>query len=161
MQLPRISHMDELSPTPSQTVGPFYGFALAFASASDAAPEGDLRLEGRVLDGAGEPVADALLELWEGDQFGRCRTDSEGSYHFSAREPTGRFLNLIVHGRGILKPLHTRVYLPGTHEEDDGVLDLVEDSRRATLFALADGTVLHFDVRLQGDGETVFFACDG
>jgi protocatechuate 3,4-dioxygenase alpha subunit len=40
----------------------------------------------------------------------------------------------------------------------DRVLQLVDESRRHTLIARLDGDVLHFDIRLQGDGETVFFA---
>jgi len=52
------------APTPSQTVGPFFGFALPFENDADAA--GDLsdaiRVEGQVLDGAGQPVPDALVE---------------------------------------------------------------------------------------------------
>jgi len=158
MRLRRTTNVGGLPPTPSQTVGPFYGFALPFPGDSDAAPDGELRLEGRVLDGAGEPVADALLELWEGDQFGRCRTDLEGAYHFTAREATGSFFNLTLHGRGILKPLYTRIYISGAREENDAALALVEATRRATLFAVADGPILRFDVRLQGEGETVFFA---
>lgn len=58
----------ELRPTPSQTVGPFYGYALPFAGGGDIAPAGHpdaVVLHGYVLDGAGQPVPDALLEVWQ------------------------------------------------------------------------------------------------
>ncbi|WP_338118184.1 protocatechuate 3,4-dioxygenase subunit alpha [Streptomyces coryli] len=54
--------------TPSQTVGPFYGYALPFARGGEIAPAGDPRtitLHGVVRDGAGAPIPDALLEFWQ------------------------------------------------------------------------------------------------
>lgn len=77
-------------PTPSQTVGPFFGFALPFvgdhmAVAADA--PGAIRVEGQVVDGEGAPVADAVLEIWQGDQFGRCCTDPEGAFRFVVTKP--------------------------------------------------------------------------
>ncbi|MFE6690499.1 protocatechuate 3,4-dioxygenase subunit alpha [Streptomyces sp. NPDC057743] len=54
-------------PTPAHTIGPFYGYALPFPDGGDAAPPGHpdaLTLHGHVLDGAGNPVPDALLEFW-------------------------------------------------------------------------------------------------
>lgn len=57
-----------LAPTPSQTVGPFYGYALPFAGGGDIAPAGHrgaLVLHGQVLDGAGAPVPDAVVEVWQ------------------------------------------------------------------------------------------------
>ena len=79
-----------MTPTPSQTIGPFFGFALPFSDDAAAAPSGSpdtLRIEGQVLDGAGDPVPDALLEISENDQFARCRTDAEGAFHFIVRKP--------------------------------------------------------------------------
>jgi protocatechuate 3,4-dioxygenase alpha subunit len=155
------------SPTPSQTVGPFFGFALPFDNGADATPRESrdaIRIEGQVLDGMGEPVGDALLEASQGDQFARCRTDAEGAFHFILREPVVNdgtpFVNLTVFARGLLRHLHTRMYFP---DEDgasraDRVLQLVDESRRQTLIARRDGDILRFDIRLQGEGETVFFA---
>ena len=65
---PAASVAGELLPTPSQTVGPFYGYALPFAGGGDIAPPGrpgTVVLHGHVLDGAGEPVPDALIEVWQ------------------------------------------------------------------------------------------------
>src|SRR5437762_3786044 len=93
-------------PTPSQTVGPFFGFALPLVDATDG-----MRVEGQVLDGAGEPVADALLEVWRDEHFARCRTDEEGAFHFLA--PEAPLVNVTVFARGLLRHLNTRMYLPG------------------------------------------------
>jgi protocatechuate 3,4-dioxygenase alpha subunit len=67
--------------TPSQTVGPFYGYALPFAKGGEIAPAGDPRtitVHGVVRDGAGAPIPDALLEFWQGAPDG-SRTGAPGS----------------------------------------------------------------------------------
>ncbi|MGA8923931.1 MAG: protocatechuate 3,4-dioxygenase subunit alpha [Candidatus Dormiibacterota bacterium] len=157
-----------MTPTPSQTIGPFFGFALPFEDDANAvAPQaaGAVRIEGQVLDGAGEPVPDALLEVWHGEQLARCRTDAEGAFHFILSKPeaaTGAapFLNVTVFARGLLRQLCTRIYFPDERAANDAdpVLARVEPQRRQTLVARQDAGVLHFDVRLQGEDETVFFA---
>lgn len=143
-----------MGPTPSQTVGPFFGFALPFEEDYLCAADG-IRIEGQVLDGAGEPVADGLLEVSADDQFGRCRTDAEGAFHFVAREPRSGFLSVAVFARGLLRHLNTRIYLPG--HEGEVPLD-IDPARRHTLVASGEGGLLRFDIRLQGSDETVFFA---
>jgi len=160
--------------TPSQTVGPFFGVGLPFEKGELIAPPGSpgvIRIEGQVLDGNGQPVPDALLEIWEpGTGFGRARTDSEGAFSFTtvkpgaAPAPDGRaqapHLNVTVFARGLLRHLVTRMYFPDEMQANasDPALNLVEPARRETLIAKSCGGVLHFDVRLQGEGETVFFA---
>jgi protocatechuate 3,4-dioxygenase alpha subunit len=175
--------------TPSQTVGPFFGVGLPFEKGEQIAPPGVtgvIRIEGQVLDGNGEPVPDALLEIWQPDDhgryrtrgksrdpstgFGRCRTDSEGAFSVTtvkpgaAPAPDGRHqaphLNVTVFARGLLRHLVTRMYFPDETEANatDPVLNLVEPARRETLIASDCGGVLRFDVRLQGERETVFFA---
>ncbi|NDZ79311.1 protocatechuate 3,4-dioxygenase subunit alpha [Streptomyces sp. SID10853] len=70
-----------LLPTPSQTVGPFYGYALPFPGGPEIAPAGHpgtLTVHGRVVDGAGEPVPDAVLEFWQPAPDG-SRTGAPGS----------------------------------------------------------------------------------
>ncbi|TMG69325.1 MAG: protocatechuate 3,4-dioxygenase subunit alpha [Chloroflexi bacterium] len=149
-----------MTPTPSQTIGPFFGFALPFSDDAAAAPSGSpdtLRIEGQVLDGAGDPVPDALLEISENDQFARCRTDAEGAFHFIVRKPNEAFFSMTVFARGLLRHLNTRMYLP---DAEDPVLSSVDPKRRHTLVAQREGGTLHFDVRLQGPDETVFFAID-
>ncbi len=184
--------------TPSQTVGPFFGVGLPFEKGEQIAAPGSaglIRIEGQVLDGNGEPVPDALVEIWQPDErgryrtrgksrdpstrgksrdpyigFGRCRTDSEGAFSFmtvkpgATPAPDGRaqapHLNVTVFARGLLRHLVTRMYFPDETEANatDPALNLVEPARRETLIANNCGGVLHFDVRLQGERETVFFA---
>jgi protocatechuate 3,4-dioxygenase alpha subunit len=155
-------------PTPTQTVGPFFGFALPFPSDVDAVQPGSpgaIRIEGQLLDGEGEPVPDGLLEAWHEDQFARCRTDQEGAFHFTVRKPQrsqhqAPHLNVAVFSRGLLRHVMTRIYFPDEEEANasDAVLQRVDAERRPTLVAEPDGAALHFDVRLQGENETVFFA---
>jgi protocatechuate 3,4-dioxygenase, alpha subunit len=135
-------------PTPSQTVGPFFGFALPLVDST-----GDGRIEGQVLDGAGEPVTDALLEIWQGEHFSRCRTDDEGAFHFAMPEAAD-FVNVTVFARGLLRHLNTRMYMPDAHSEIPAQID---PDRRSTLVARREGGVLRWDIRLQGPQETVFF----
>jgi protocatechuate 3,4-dioxygenase alpha subunit len=160
-------------PTPSQTVGPFFGFALPFPGDADAVPAGNgdtLRIEGQVLDGAGQPVPDSLVEIWQGELFARSRTDGEGAFHFNVRKPSalrltdGRVraphLNVTVFARGLLRHLATFVYFPDEAEANhsDPVLEMLEPAVRETLVAHRDGEILRFDIRLQGENETAFFA---
>lgn len=60
--------------TPSQTVGPYFAIALRAPDGAYAVPAGTpgaVWLRGRVLDGAGAPVTDALVETWQADPAGR------------------------------------------------------------------------------------------
>lgn len=152
-------------PTPSQTVGPFFGYALPFEGGHDAARDQPaLRIEGQLLDGAGEPVPDGLVEMWAGEQFARCRTDAEGAFHFRlvkpARSDDAPHLNVTVFARGLLRHLATRMYFPDEEAANasDRTLHLIDPARRHTLVAHSEGAVLRFDIHLQGESETVFFA---
>jgi protocatechuate 3,4-dioxygenase alpha subunit len=151
-----------LAPTPSQTVGPFFGYALPyeegpFVVAPDH-PEA-LRLRGRVTDGEGAPVPDALLEVCLPDgSFGRCPTDEAGRYEFclpGGSVRAARYVAVLVFARGLLKPVATRAYL--TEEPTDPLLSDLDPVRRSTLVTVPEPDGAHrFDVRLQGEGETVF-----
>jgi protocatechuate 3,4-dioxygenase beta subunit len=145
--------------TPSQTIGPFFGFALPFAGqeqlVADDAP-GAVRLEGQILDGDGEPVPDALIEIWQGDRFGRCRSDGEGVFHFVLARPDPPYYNAYVFARGLLRHLLTRIYFPDA--EPDAVLASLAPDRRETVIAQPENGKLRFDIRLQGERETVFFS---
>ncbi len=156
-------------PTPSQTVGPFFGYALPFEDGHVAAGDQPaVRIEGQLLDGAGEPVPDGLVEMWGGKQFARCRTDSEGVFHFTVVKPAGGstpgdeapHLDLTIFARGLLRHLATRMYFPDeqTANASDRILNLIDQARRHTLIAHSEGAALRFDIRLQGESETVFFA---
>jgi len=135
---------------------------------------GAVRLHGTVYDGHGDPVPDAILELWQTDAagevvqrpgslrrdgwtftgWGRASTDDLGHYSFTTLTPGAPFFALTVFARGLLNRLFTRVYLPDA--ADDPFLATVDADRRSTLVATPDETGLVFDVHLQGDRETVF-----
>lgn len=182
-----------LPPTPGQTVGPFFGYALPYPRGNElveAGTPGAVRLHGTVYDGAGAPVPDALIEIWQADPagavvrrsgsilrdgtftgWGRAETDREGGYWFRTLRPgatePGRapFFAVTVFARGLQDRLFTRAYLPDAAASDpDPLLGALRPERRATLFAHdePDGS-LRFDLRLQGGPsgeETVFLSYD-
>jgi len=129
-----------LRETPSQTVGPFFAIGLEPCAASEG-----VALTGRVLDGEGQPVPDAVVETWA--PFGRSLTDTDGRYALTVAP--GPYATLRVFARGLLNHVTTRAYFEAGAMPDD-----VPEDRRATL--LVDGG--KFDIQLQGDHETVFFA---
>jgi len=145
----------------------------------------------RVLDGNGEALNDAMVEIWQADSegkynhpddrqaktvdpgflgFGRAGTGEDGSCEFETIRP-GRVpgpgsalqaphLNVAVFARGMLKQLYTRIYFAGDPaNQEDPVLALVPAARRGTLLAYPDAAHggWRFNVRLQGEDETVFF----
>jgi len=102
-------------PTPSQTVGPFFSIGLAALCQENIACSGGagirVRIRGRILDGNGEPVPDAILEIWQlGDTakkpergeriaepaenvpfgFGRIATNDHGEFQFATTRPAAR-----------------------------------------------------------------------
>ena len=146
--------------TPSQTVGPFFAIGLCRETQNEVVTGGSVRVVGRVQDGAGDPVPDAVVELWQegdggGTSWGRCGTDAEGRFEFVTERPPDGVADVIVFARGLLKHLVTRCYFPGASDE---VLEALEPEKRETLLARADNGALRFDIRLQGECQTVFFA---
>jgi protocatechuate 3,4-dioxygenase, alpha subunit len=104
------------------------------------------------------------VEMWSGQQFARCRTDSEGAFHFAVVKPAAGVeaphLDVTIFARGLLRHLATRMYFPDEKAANasDRILNLIDRARRDTLIAESEGAVLRFDIRLQGESETVFFA---
>jgi len=189
--------------TPSQTVGPFFAFgltALQYGYAYDAIASGDLadkqtpgepiRIEGRVIDGAGELIPDAMIEIWQADSKGRYAhpadgrpsnqsfrgfgrfgsgTDPLGGFAFNTVKPgsvdgtQAPHISIIVFMRGMLTHAYTRLYFSDEADANarDPVLQSVPAERRDTLIASRsdnNGAVVYrFDIRMQGDNETVFF----
>src|SRR5436190_12874154 len=90
--------------TPSQTIGPFFAVGLTEVRGADDG----VALTGRVLDGAGAPVNDALLETWDpiARRFGRCPTDDDGRFRFVVA--TNRTVWISVFARGLLNRLVTK-----------------------------------------------------
>lgn len=167
-------------PTPSQTVGPYFAFGLAAVQygydfpqiatgsiARSETPGEHIRLVGRVVDGAGEPIPDALVEIWQADAsgrypspeafadrnafhgFGRCGTgaDPEMRFTFDTIKP-GRHgeeaphLNVILTMRGMLLHAFTRIYFSDEAAANAKcpVLALVPPERRKTLIAIRKDT---------------------
>jgi protocatechuate 3,4-dioxygenase alpha subunit len=140
--------------TPSQTVGPYLALGLPWATGPVADAAG-VRISGRVLDGAGEPIIDAVVETWQHAPaaFARCATDDDGRWYVVV--PPAPFVAVHVLARGLLRHLTTRIYLEP--RSDDPVLAHVPAERRDTLLAERADDDYRFDIRIQGEHETVFF----
>ena len=173
-------------PSASQTVGPFFNFALTTNAnlgvlAQESGGGERIKLTVTVLDGEGLPASgDAMIELWQADAhgcyaanadagfcgFGRLETALDGTCVFETIKP-GRVgeqaphINVMVFARGLLRHLHTRVYFEGDPANlTDSVLSLVPEQRQSTLLAKPvsnQPNAWRFDIRLQGGSETVFF----
>jgi protocatechuate 3,4-dioxygenase, alpha subunit len=186
--------------TPSQTVGPFLGIGLPWPDGPFVVPEGTpgaITITGRVLDGAGEPVPDALVETWQAGPdgrfshpddprpagaaaagvafrgFGRCPTGPDGSYRIVTMKPgplpcpdsgtEAPHLDVSVFARGLLDRVVTRIYFPdevAANEADPVLSSLGDQALAATLIAQTAAEIpgeFRFDIRLQGERETVFF----
>ena len=192
-----------LKQTPSQTVGPFFAYGLTapqygyeFSGIASDILDGDLvpgeriRIVGRVYDGAGDAIPDAMIEIWQADGEGRYAhpadgrgsnqafrgfgrfgtgTDPERRFHFQTIKPgsidgaQAPHINVVVFMRGMLTHAYTRLYFSDEAEANarDPVLSNVPEARRRTLVAAREdspaGVLYHFDIRMQGEDETVFF----
>ena len=171
-----------LRQTPSQTVGPYFAYGLtpeqygypfrALAGSvlvDDQTPGERIRITGRVLDGEGNPVNDAMIEIWQAggegryahpaDQrgsnvrfkgFGRCGTgtDPDNRFVFDTIKPgapgegQAPHVNVIVFMRGMLSHVFTRIYFADEAEANarDPVLASVDAARRGTLIAARERT---------------------
>lgn len=174
--------------TPSQTIGPFFHEALRWPHGEHVrfAEQGEpIVLTGTLYDGAGEALADSLIETWQlspagkppaaatGDSLphglGRVETRKDGTYRIETLMPGAAdggapFIQVTVFARGLLRPLRTRAYLADeSRVRAEAILKPIAASTRlrtliATPEAVGHPTVYHWDIRLQGVGETVFFA---
>jgi protocatechuate 3,4-dioxygenase, alpha subunit len=203
----RLAHLKE---TPSQTAGPYihigatpnhaeivgvYPIDLGKSIVGPGAKGERVTIVGRVLDGAGQPLKDALVEIWQADAaglynspqekrgeadphfagFGRQPTDGEtgefrfetikpGSVPFVDRRPMAPHVTFWIIARGINLGLHTRMYFPdeaAANAKCPVLARLEPQSRIKTLIAERDeergDAIYRFDIRLQGEDETVFF----
>jgi protocatechuate 3,4-dioxygenase alpha subunit len=160
--------------TTAQTIGPFphEGWRWAFESAAPVAGSGhNLSLVGTVFDGDGEPVNDAMLEVWspaaaaaEGTQpapgFRRVPSGERGEFRLELpAPPAGAPLAYVtLFARGLLKHQFSAVFLEDA-ATDAPLLAQVPAERRATLVATKTSHPgeYRWDVWLQGERETVFF----
>lgn len=169
--------------TPSQTVGPYFAYGLTpeqylydFKSVAGHQmvnpidQKNAITIVGKVFDGEGAVIPDAMIEIWQNDGknqlFGRfgTGTDLENRFVFHTVKPVSvngqaPYLSVIVFMRGQLIHSYTRLYFSDevTLNELDGVLNSIPAERRNTLIASKNGSVYEFNIRMQGEGETVFF----
>jgi protocatechuate 3,4-dioxygenase alpha subunit len=168
-----------MKPTPSQTIGPFFRFGLDWLHGRNLVEPGfpgAILVTGRIFDGVGDPVPDAVVEIvqaapagrtppgWRG--FGRCCTDAEGAYEFLTAKPgpvddrQAPHLDVSVFARGLMQRCWTRCYFPDepvANASDPLLRDISASEPRSTLIAVGAGDGLRFDIWLQGKRETVFF----
>ena len=170
--------------TPSQTVGPFFSIGLSWEAGPFVVPEGAegaVWIRGAMTDGAGEPVPDGVIETWQAGSdgrypsaatsgtfrgFGRSSTDAAGRFGLLTMKPAatgGQAPHLVVavFARGLLNHLFTRIYFgdeEAANAEDPVLSGLPDDATRGTLVARPADHGYRFDIRLQGDDGTVFFA---
>ena len=170
--------------TPSQTVGPFLHIGLSWPDGEFVVPQGTPKaiwIRGVLLDGAGVPVQDGLVETWQADPdgrfdhpddprgavegfrgFGRSPTTVDGHFEVLTLLPgalpgAAPHINVSVFARGLLHRVVTRIYFPQFDNASDPVFASVAEARRSTLVAQSTEDGYRFDIRLQGEGETVFF----
>jgi protocatechuate 3,4-dioxygenase, alpha subunit len=166
----------KLGLTPSATVGPYFAYALTPANypfraqfsntlqSPDIAGE-KIRIEGRVTDGDGNGISDAMIEIWQANAagryahaadagalpntgfkgFGRAETSADGSFAFDTIKPgavvgpkgmQAPHIVVAVFARGMLRHLYTRIYFADeAATAHDAVLALVPAGRRPTLIA--------------------------
>ena len=163
-----------------------YRQELGHALAGPNAEGEHITIKGVVTDGAGAPVKDVLIEAWQANAagvypgagrveagfrgWGRIIPDFDtGEWSLETVKPgpvSGRdgrvmapHINLWLVARGINIGLNTRLYFSDEEAANtaDPVLNLIEQAdRRKTLVAQREGSTYRFDIRLQGDNETVF-----
>ena len=192
--------VEYLKETPSQTAGPYLHIGMLPAQAglkvrsqeklnvlASGGVEGTrIRVEGCVYDGAGLPVRDAQIEIWQADSkgrynaggflgWGRAGADFKtGEFWFETikpgptpgpgGKPQAPHLSVLVFARGINIALHTRMYFDDetAANEADPVLRSIElkalvPTLIATRSMRGSEVVYRFDIHLQGEKETIFF----
>ncbi|WP_439595049.1 protocatechuate 3,4-dioxygenase subunit alpha [Falsiroseomonas sp.] len=178
--------MTHIPATASQTAGPYWHMIdfpewadlLRPGGPNDGVAGERITLTGRITDGDGAPCIDALVEIWQAGPdgtydggfhgFGRCATDADGTFRFATLKPgpvpglgnatQAPHILVTIFARGLMKHVTTRAYFAGEAlNAADPVLNLVEEGRRGTLIAQPAGAAAwRLDIRLQGEGETVF-----
>ncbi|MCL2395973.1 MAG: protocatechuate 3,4-dioxygenase subunit alpha [Acidimicrobiaceae bacterium] len=165
-------HVPPDGPTPSQTIGPYFRIGMdGFEPTDLVAPgtPGAITISGRVIDGAGAPVSDASLEIWQADTdgafpaaptddgpdswtgerwhgWGRSMTDDDGAFTFTTVKPgpvgdgQAPHIDITVFCRGVLQRLVTRLYFPDEAAANGTDPVLAAaGDRAATLVAEAEG----------------------
>ena len=178
--------------TPSQTIGPFFAIGLttstchidyngAVTNKITGAGE-TIAITGKVHDGNGDVINDAMIEIFQADGEGQITSESflgiarsetgatsDGSYTFQTVKPgplsehEAPYIAVIVHLRGLLLQAYTRIYFSDEQESNikDPVFNRLPGDRRDTLVAARTETseqaIYEFNIHMQGDNETLFF----
>jgi protocatechuate 3,4-dioxygenase, alpha subunit len=198
--------LGQLKETASQTAGPYVHIGLTpnFAAIGGVYPDdlgkamvnaetkGErITVRGRCIDGGGQPLRDALIEIWQADAAGLYPSPAEtrgasdpnftgwgrqaadgttGEWSFATIKPgrvphpDGRLqaphISFWIVARGINIGLNTRLYFSDEPEANaaDPLLTRIDfpPNRRQTLIGKREGSIVTFDIILQGEGETVF-----
>lgn len=170
-----------LSQTPSQTVGPYFAYGLTpeqyrYDFPSWVSPDlhsplqpQTVQLMGNVLDGAGNTIPDAMVEIWDANTqtLGRCGTGTatDHSFRFTVLKPTGAstkspYFTVILFMRGLLLHTFTRVYFADEMalNEQDPDWAVYPEARKHTLLAKPEESHYRFDIHMQGPQETLFLS---
>ena len=155
--------------TPSQTVGPYLALGLPWSDGPYVVPDGTpgaIWIQGSVIDGAGDPIPDALVETWQADDegrfahpaagragpttfrgFGRCATDDAGRYAILTVKPApvpaadtrlqAPHIDVTIFARGLLKQLVTRIYFA-----DEAAANAADPALRSIADPVARATLL-------------------
>ncbi|MBO6806975.1 protocatechuate 3,4-dioxygenase subunit alpha [Thalassospira sp.] len=183
--------------TPSQTVGPYFAYGLTagqyaydFTDIADPTVAGPdaagehIRIIGTVFDGDGNPVNDAMIEIWQADAdghynenpidvsetgfrgLGRCGTGTDAKLRFwfdtvkpgVVKDAEAPFVNVTVFMRGMLVHAFTRFYFDDEAERNakDPVLQAVPADRRDTLIAkrVETPTGIEYRIDIHMQGDT-------
>lgn len=170
--------------TPSQTVGPYFAYGLTSEQylydfkqlignqmVSPIEHEEAITIMGRVFDGNGDVIPDAMIEIWQNDGenqlFGRfgTGTDPQNRFIFSTIKPKSvdgqaPYLSVIIFMRGQMIHSYTRIYFSDEAQLNatDEVLNAVPVERKNTLIAEKKGiNIFEFNINMQGEKETIFF----
>lgn len=177
----------KLVSTTSQTVGPFYSIGFDWLNCADlasaSAPGVRLTIRGKIVDGDGKPVPDAVLEIWQADAegkypapderagaehsftgFGRFPTNDRGEFRFTTIKPgcvpgsegsvQAPHIIVSIFMRGLLTRLVSRIYFPGEPgNTKDPILGLVPEGRRGTLIAQSTDTPGELEWMVQLQGD--------
>ncbi|MEM6462501.1 MAG: protocatechuate 3,4-dioxygenase subunit alpha [Pseudomonadota bacterium] len=201
-----VQSLDRMRESPSQTAGPYvhigcvpnfsgipgvYLEDLGSSMVNDKTQGERITITGRMFDGSGTPLKDALIEIWQADHAGFYNSPSElrgtadpnftgwgrqptdmatGTYRFETVKPgrvpfvDGRLqaphVSFWIVARGINLGLNTRMYFDdeAAANDEDPVLARIEHRVRVpTLIARREDNTYHFDIRIQGEKETIFF----
>jgi protocatechuate 3,4-dioxygenase alpha subunit len=170
-----MSARKRLVPTGEMTLGPFFPREFGQGANDLTVCEGKpakgeiIEISGRVTQGDGAPLDNAILEIWQADSggrfdnpdffgWGRAATDADGLFLFRTIRPKGPqgrkpHINFLVLYSGLMRQLQTVMFF---EDSDDPVLNAVKEKHR--LIAKQTGPhAYRFDIRLRGDGETPFF----